>query len=75
MSATGKAGSVVFFDCNTLHGSNSNTTPYPCSNVFFVYNSIENQLVEPKAGLKPRPEFVAARQGITALEAKPLLIT
>jgi ectoine hydroxylase len=73
-SCKGKAGSVVFFDCNTMHGSNGNITPYPRSNVFFVYNSIENQLGTPKGGLKPRPEFVAARQGIAALEPEPLLI-
>ncbi|MEN3294401.1 MAG: ectoine hydroxylase [Burkholderiales bacterium] len=73
-SCTGKAGSAVFFDCNTMHGSNSNITPYPRSNVFFVYNSVENQLVEPKGGLKPRPEFVATRQGMEALKPDPLSI-
>lgn len=71
-SCKGKAGSVVFFDCNTMHGSNGNITPYPRSNVFFVYNSIENQLGAPKGGLKPRPEFVATRQGVAALEPEPL---
>ena len=71
-SCKGKAGSVVFFDCNTMHGSNGNITPYPRSNVFFVYNSIENQLGTPKGGLKPRPEFVATRQDIAALEVEPL---
>ncbi|MGS0758648.1 phytanoyl-CoA dioxygenase family protein, partial [Roseateles sp. GG27B] len=40
-SCKGRAGSVVFFDCNTMHGSNSNITPYPRSNVFFVYNSVD----------------------------------
>ncbi|MEB3735343.1 phytanoyl-CoA dioxygenase family protein [Halopseudomonas pachastrellae] len=30
-AATGQAGSVVLFDCNTLHGSNSNITPDPRS--------------------------------------------
>ncbi len=70
-SCTGKAGSVVFFDCNTMHGSNSNISPYPRSNVFFVYNSIENQLSMPKGGLKPRPEFIAARQDVAALAPQP----
>jgi ectoine hydroxylase len=42
--------------------------------VFFVYNSVENQLVEPKGGLKPRPEFVATRQGMEALKPDPLSI-
>lgn len=73
-SCAGKAGSVVFFDCNTMHGSNGNITPYPRSNVFFVYNSIANQLDEPKGGLTPRPEFVAARDGIAELKPEALLI-
>lgn len=75
VSCTGKAGSVVFFDCNTMHGSNSNITPAPRSNVFFVYNSLENQLGDPKGNLAPRPEFVAAREGIRALELRPLSIS
>ncbi|MES2026472.1 MAG: ectoine hydroxylase [Pseudomonadota bacterium] len=73
-SCAGKAGSVVFFDCNTMHGSNGNITPYPRSNVFFVYNSIANQLDEPKGGLVPRPEFVAAREGIAELTPQALAI-
>ncbi|WP_197685177.1 ectoine hydroxylase [Herminiimonas arsenitoxidans] len=73
-SCAGKAGSVVFFDCNTMHGSNGNITPYPRSNVFFVYNSIANQLDAPKGGLEPRPEFVAAREGIAELTPQALAI-
>lgn len=73
-SCTGKAGSVVFFDCNTMHGSNGNITPYPRSNVFFVYNSIDNQLRAPQGGLKPRPEYIAAREGIETLHPAPLAI-
>lgn len=71
-SAKGKVGSVVFFDCNTMHGSNGNITPYPRSNVFFVYNSVENQLQAPPGGLKPRPDFIAARRDVAPLEAEPL---
>ncbi|HLS86696.1 MAG TPA: ectoine hydroxylase [Burkholderiales bacterium] len=58
----GPAGSVVFFDCNAMHGSNSNISPYPRSNLFMVYNSVENRLDPPRGGLKPRPEFIAARE-------------
>lgn len=61
-SMTAPAGSIVFFDCNAMHGSNSNISPYPRSNVFFVYNSTENALGSPKYGLKPRPEHVATRE-------------
>lgn len=71
-SCTGKAGSVIFFDCNTMHGSNSNISPFPRSNVFFVYNSIDNQLQAPISSLVPRPEFVAAREGIKPLSPEPL---
>jgi ectoine hydroxylase len=72
VSCKGKAGTVIFFDCNTLHASNSNVSPYPRSNVFFVYNSVDNQLDAPKGGLRPRPEFVATRREIAALTPEPL---
>ncbi|ADJ28465.1 ectoine hydroxylase [Nitrosococcus watsonii] len=57
----GPAGSVIFFECNLMHGSNSNISPWPRSNIFFVYNSIENTLVQPYCGLEPRPEYIASR--------------
>ncbi len=57
----GRAGSIVFFDCNIMHGSNSNITPKPRSNVFLVFNSVENKLVEPFSGQKPRPAYIAER--------------
>jgi len=46
-----KAGSVIFFDCNTMHGSNSNISPWSRSNVFMVYNRVENTLEAPKYDL------------------------
>lgn len=61
---TGAPGSVLIFDCNTLHGSNSNITPWPRNNVFFVYNAMENRVVEPYGRSKPRPEFLASRKHI-----------
>ncbi|MEK9963395.1 MAG: ectoine hydroxylase [Betaproteobacteria bacterium] len=64
-----RAGSVVFFDCNTMHGSNSNISPFDRRNLFFVYNSVENSLEEPKYGLSPRPEYVATRESFEALRA------
>lgn len=62
-----KAGSVVFFDCNTMHGSAGNISPWPRANVFMVYNSVENVLGDPKYGLKPRPEHIATRASFEPL--------
>lgn len=57
----GKAGSVLLFDCNLMHGSSSNISPYPRSNVFMVYNSVANKLREPYSGQQPRPGYIATR--------------
>jgi ectoine hydroxylase len=57
----GAAGSAVMFDCNCMHGSNGNITPFARSNVFIVYNSVENTCVEPFGASTPRPEFIGAR--------------
>lgn len=58
---TGAAGSATWFDCNCMHGSGDNITPYPRSNVFIVFNSVENEAVEPFAAPVRRPEFIGAR--------------
>lgn len=58
---TGRAGGLILFDCNTLHGSNANMSPDPRSNVFFVYNRRDNACVAPFAADRPRPEFLAHR--------------
>jgi ectoine hydroxylase len=58
---TGRAGSATWFDCNAMHGSGDNITPYPRSNVFIVFNSVENTAVEPFAAPVRRPEFIGAR--------------
>lgn len=60
----GKAGSIVLFDCNIMHGSNSNITPMPRSNIFIVYNSVRNKIGEPYSGQRPRPEYIATRAGV-----------
>ncbi|WP_372635922.1 ectoine hydroxylase [Cohnella sp.] len=57
----GKAGSVLLFDCNLMHGSASNISPYPRSNAFYVFNSVENRLQKPFSAVKPRPSFIASR--------------
>jgi ectoine hydroxylase len=58
---TGAPGSAVLFDCNAMHGSNGNITPFARRNVFLVYNSVENALVDPFAAPAPRPGFIACR--------------
>ncbi len=64
---TGPAGAVTFFECNIMHGSNSNITPMPRSNVFVVYNSVLNKPVAPYCGLAARPNFIAERQDFTSV--------
>ncbi|MFE4669105.1 ectoine hydroxylase [Streptomyces sp. NPDC056716] len=58
---TGRAGSATWFDCNCMHGSGDNITPFPRSNVFIVFNSVENAALEPFAAPVRRPEFIGAR--------------
>ncbi|MWJ29355.1 ectoine hydroxylase [Halomonas sp. ZH2S] len=63
----GKAGSLVLFECNTLHGSNINMSCWPRSNLFFVYNHVDNQLLSPFCGNNPRPEFLGSRHNCESL--------
>ncbi|WIX81428.1 ectoine hydroxylase [Amycolatopsis carbonis] len=58
---TGTAGTALWFDSNVMHGSSNNITPYPRSNIFLVFNSVENALQEPFAAGSPRPSFIAGR--------------
>jgi len=58
---TGAAGSALWFDSNLMHGSGNNITPFPRSNIFLVFNSVENTLVEPFAAREPRPNHIANR--------------
>ena len=66
-AATGPAGTVIFFECNTLHASNGNVTPFPRSNAFFVYNAVSNAAVAPFAASKPRPAYLAHRGKVEPL--------
>lgn len=61
VSPIAKPGAILIFDCNMMHGSNSNITPMPRSNAFFVYNAWSNQLAAPYGNKPPRPDFVACR--------------
>jgi ectoine hydroxylase len=57
----GEPGAATWFDCNCMHGSGDNITPYARSNVFIVFNSVENEAREPFAAPTRRPEFIGAR--------------
>jgi ectoine hydroxylase len=59
---TGPAGSAVMFDSNLLHGSNGNLSPFARSNIFIVYNSVENTLGAPYAADAPRPQYLSNRE-------------
>ena len=63
-------GSVFIFDCNLLHGSNSNITPWPRANVFFVYNAISNRVTDPFCGRAPRPEHVCTRHDVQPISPR-----
>ena len=62
VAPVGRAGTVILFDCNMMHGSNGNITPFPRSNAFLVFNAVSNRLGRPFAAAVPRPEFVASRK-------------
>lgn len=67
VSATGKPGSVIVFDCNVMHGSNGNITPLPRSNIFFVYNALSNKVADPFCAQGPRPEHICTRKKISPI--------
>ena len=68
VAPTGNAGTVIIFDCNAMHGSNGNITPFPRANAFIVYNAVSNRLVAPYGPESPRPEFIAARTQVSVLK-------
>lgn len=61
------AGYALLFDSNLVHGSNGNVTPFPRSNLFMVFNSVENRLERPWSRQAPRPEYVAHRRDMAPL--------
>ncbi|NMT62084.1 ectoine hydroxylase [Marinobacter orientalis] len=64
----GPPGSLIIFECNTLHASNANMSCWPRSNLFFVYNSVHNTPGAPFCGNRPRPEFLANRKNWAPLK-------
>jgi ectoine hydroxylase len=60
----GPGGSTLFFECNLMHGSSGNMSPYPRMNFFVVFNSLENTTVKPFGDRPPRPDFLAERDPV-----------
>lgn len=68
-AARGNPGTLILHEGNTMHGSSDNLSPFPRTNLFFVYNSVDNKPVDrPFAANKFRPEFLGSRN-FTPLEA------
>ncbi|MBR9764292.1 MAG: ectoine hydroxylase [Rhodobacteraceae bacterium] len=68
--ATGPAGTILFFDCNTLHASNGNITPFPRSNAFYVFNAVSNRVADPFAAPRKRPAYLADRGDARAIDVQ-----
>ena len=51
----------LLFDCNTMHGSAGNISPYSRINLFLVFNSVDNAVVDPFGDQPPRPDYLAER--------------
>ena len=61
-AAHGGPGTLILHEGNTMHGSSDNLSPFPRTNLFFVYNSVENLPAEqPFAASEFRPEFLGSR--------------
>jgi ectoine hydroxylase len=56
----GPAGSVLFFDGLTVHGSGVNMSPFDRKLLLVTYSSVDNELRPPG---KPSPEYLAAPPG------------
>ncbi|MDY6919504.1 MAG: phytanoyl-CoA dioxygenase family protein [Pseudomonadota bacterium] len=56
----GKPGTLVIHECNLLHGSPDNISPWPRSIAMFVFNSVENRNQRPFSGLRPRPDYLSS---------------
>jgi L-proline 4-hydroxylase len=56
VAPTGKAGGMLMFHGNLVHGSAGNITPYPRKIVYLTLNAVSNFIRTPT-----RPEFIAHR--------------
>ena len=70
--AEGKAGQGLIFDCNLVHGSHSNISPFSRLSVFSVFNALSNSLQAPFNANNTRIECVAARDPAWVKPATPV---
>jgi ectoine hydroxylase len=57
--AYGPSGTLVLHEGNVMHGSPDNISPWPRTNLMFVYNSVENRPTDkPYGAAEQRPEFL-----------------
>jgi ectoine hydroxylase len=56
VAPTGKAGGMLMFHGNLVHGSSANITPYPRKIVYLTLNAVSNYIRTPT-----RPDYIAHR--------------
>lgn len=57
-SINGNPGSIVFHECNLLHGSPDNISGMPRTVLMLVFNSCDNELEKPFSYQSPRPKYL-----------------
>jgi ectoine hydroxylase len=65
VAPTGKAGGLLMFSGNLVHGSSGNITPYPRKIVYLTLSAVSNQIRKPT-----RPEWIA-HTDFTPIQALP----
>lgn len=65
VAPTGKAGGLLMFSGNLVHGSAGNITPYPRKIVYLTLSAVSNQIRKPT-----RPEWIA-HTDFTPIKALP----
>jgi len=63
---TGKAGGVLMFHANLVHGSSGNMTPYPRRIVYLTLSALSNAITKPT-----RAEFIAQQDFAPIAKADP----
>lgn len=72
-SVQGMPGTVVFHECNLMHGSPDNISGMPRTILMIVYNSCDNALVKPFSYQSPRPKYLRNPDATAIKTAKPLV--